>query len=135
MSWSPEKVLTYFEIELSRLKKYLSYIKEATMISKNQISELADNISKKFNLKKIIVFGSYAYGKPDINSDLDLCIITDLGNKRKIDLLRDIRREITLSVQLPIDILVYGDEEFTERSTHQNTLEYKIAKQGLLING
>jgi len=70
------------------------------MISKDQISELADNISKKFNLKKIIVFGSYAYGKPNINSDLDLCIITDLGSKRKIDLLRDIRREITLSVQL-----------------------------------
>jgi len=105
------------------------------MISKNQISELADNISKKFNLKKILVFGSYAYGKPDINSDLDLCIITDLGNKRKIDLLRDIRREITLSVQLPIDILVYDDEEFNERSIHQNTLEHKIAKQGLLING
>ncbi|MDW7681754.1 MAG: nucleotidyltransferase domain-containing protein [bacterium] len=105
------------------------------MISKNQITELAKNISKKFNTKKIIVFGSYAYGKPDSNSDLDLCIITDLGTKRKIDLLRDIRREIALSAQYPIDVLLYDDKEFTERAIHQNTLEHKIIKQGLVING
>ena len=105
------------------------------MISKNQISELADNISRKFNTKKIFVFGSYAYGKPNSNSDLDLCIVTDLGMKRKIDLLRDIRREITLSVQYPIDVLLYDDKEFTERAIHRNTLEHKIVKQGILING
>jgi predicted nucleotidyltransferase len=105
------------------------------MISKNQISELADNISKKFNTKKIIVFGSYAYGKQNSNSDLDLCIVTNLGTKRKIDLLRDIRREITLSVQYPIDVLLYDVKEFTERAIHQNTLEYEIEKHGLLING
>jgi len=58
-----------------------------------------------------------------------------LGYQKKIDLLRDIRREITLSVQYPIDVLVYDDKEFTERAIHQNTLEHKIEKQGLLING
>lgn len=105
------------------------------MISKSQISELAENISKKFNTKKIILFGSYAYGKPNSNSDLDLCIIADLGTKRKIELLRDIRREINLSVQYPIDVLLYDVKEFSERSILQNTLEYKIVKQGLLING
>ena len=105
------------------------------MISKKQISELADNISRKFNTKKIIVFGSHAYGEPNSNSDLDLCIVTDLGTKRKIDLLRDIRREITLSVQYPIDVLLYDDKEFTERAMHRNTLEHKIANQGFLING
>lgn len=105
------------------------------MITKRQISVLADSISKKFNTTKIFLFGSYAYGKPSSDSDLDLCIVTELRSKRKIELLRDIRREINLSFRIPIDILLYDDKEFTERAIHQNTLEHKILKQGILING
>jgi len=105
------------------------------MITKKQINRLADTIAKKFSTKKIFLFGSYAYGKPESESDLDFCIITDLGDKRKIDIIRDIRREINANFQIPIDILLYDNNEFNERSIHQNTLEYKILKQGILING
>ena len=105
------------------------------MISKNQIHELANTILRLFNAKKIFVFGSYAHGTPGSDSDLDLCIVADLGNKRKIELLRDIRREIKESFQFPIDILVYDNQEFSERAVHQNTLEHKISTQGTLIHG
>ena len=105
------------------------------MITKGQINKLADTISKKFNTKKIFIFGSYANGKPKPDSDLDLCIVTELGTKRKIDLIRNIRKEINLILQYPIDVLLYDSKEFTARSIHQNTLEYKISKQGILING
>ena len=105
------------------------------MILKREISALTDTISKKFNTKKIFIFGSYAYGEPNSDSDIDLCIITDLGAKRKIDLLREIRREITSSFHFPIDVLIYDDKEFSERATYENTLEYKISKQGLLVYG
>lgn len=105
------------------------------MITKKQINILAETIAKKFSTRKIFLFGSYAYGEPESESDLDFCIITDLGNKRKIELIRDIRREISLNFQIPIDILLYDNNEFNERSIHQNTLEYKILKQGILING
>lgn len=105
------------------------------MISKEQIDTLVDTISKKFNPQKIFLFGSYAYGNPQSQSDLDLCIITNLGNKRKIELIRDIRKEIRNHFQLPLDILVYEDNEFQQRATLPNTLEHKILKQGILING
>ena len=81
------------------------------------------------------MFGSYAYGKPQPGSDLDFCILTNLGNKRKIELIRDIRKEISFNFQIAIDILLYDNKEFNERAIHQNTLEYKILKQGILING
>jgi len=105
------------------------------MITKTQINILGNTIAKKFRTSKIFVFGSYAYGKPQSESDLDLCIITELGNKRKIELLRDIRREIYSTFQIPMDILLYDREEFNERANHKNTLEHKILKQGILING
>lgn len=31
---------------------------------------------RKLNLEKVILFGSYAYGTPDENSDIDLYIVT-----------------------------------------------------------
>ncbi len=105
------------------------------MISKEQIDTLVNTISKKFNPQKIFLFGSYGYGNPDSQSDLDLCIVTNLGNKRKIDLMRDIRREIRGKFQLPMDILVYENNEFFERAMLPNTLEHKIVKHGILING
>jgi len=105
------------------------------MIVKEQINLLAKTIIKKFNPQKIFLFGSYAYGNPAADSDLDLCIITKLDGKRKIELLRDIRREIRNHFQLPLDILVYDDNEFHQRAVLPNTLEYKIMKQGVLLNG
>lgn len=105
------------------------------MITKKQIRQLANKISENYNTSRIFIFGSYAYGKPNSESDLDLCIVTDLGDKRKIDLLRDIRREIISSLQLPLDILLYDHKEFDERANHRSTLEYKILKQGILLNG
>jgi len=113
----------------------IEYYTRIKMILKRQIRALADTISKKFNTKKIFIFGSYAYGEPNYDSDLDLCITTELGVKRKIDLLREIRKEIMVSFQFPVDLLIYDDKEFTERAAHQNTLEYKISNQGLLIYG
>jgi predicted nucleotidyltransferase len=105
------------------------------MISKNKMDSLVATITKKFKPKKIFLFGSYAYGNPAADSDLDLCIITKLDGERKIDIIRAIRKEIGSHFQLPLDILVYDDSEFHQRAALPNTLEYKILKQGILING
>jgi len=103
------------------------------MITKSQINTLASTIATKFNTKKIFLFGSYAYGKPSPESDLDLCIVIDLKRKRKIELIREIRREINSKFQLPMDILLYDNDEFNERAIHKTTLEHKISHQGILI--
>lgn len=105
------------------------------MVSKKQITEVMNKISKKFNTKKIFLFGSYAYGQPSNDSDLDICIIIDLDNKRKIDMVRDIRRELSSLFKSPLDILLYEESEFNERANLKNTLEYKILKNGLMIDG
>ncbi len=104
------------------------------MINKKQLSKLAKTISQNYGARKIFLFGSHAYGKPTSSSDLDLCIIANLKNKRKIDVIRDIRKEINSFLLFPIDILIYEENEFNERASHKNTLEHKILKSGILIN-
>ena len=39
------------------------------------INEIVDRISKGYKPKKVILFGSYAYGEPTEDSDIDLLII------------------------------------------------------------
>lgn len=65
------------------------------------------------NPEKIILFGSYAYGDPDINSDLDILVVTNddiipssFSEKSKIYLrvskaISDIKRKF------PVDLMVH----------------------------
>lgn len=105
------------------------------IITEEQIRSIADIILMKFGARKIYLFGSYNDGTPSPNSDLDLCVIGNLNGKRKIDLIRDIRREVWAFLQIPFDILLYEENEFNKRANIKSTLEYKISKYGFLING
>ena len=58
-----------------------------------ELKKLATKIKEITPATKIYLFGSYAYGTPTDESDIDLCILTD-ENKRKLEILREIRRNI-----------------------------------------
>lgn len=45
------------------------------MIGKEKITEIVDKIASGYNPDKIILFGSYATGNPNEDSDLDLFVI------------------------------------------------------------
>ncbi|TVM01668.1 MAG: hypothetical protein CV087_10545 [Candidatus Brocadia sp. WS118] len=110
------------------------------IILETQVSEqfelLKNTLKEKFGAKQIFIFGSYAYGEPDQDSDIDLCVITtDLNGKRKIDIIREIRRELINLISNPLDILVYSENEFEERAGLSNTLEHKILMDGIKVYG
>jgi len=105
------------------------------MQTSEQIKLLASAIMKKVAPKTIILFGSQALGNPNKESDVDICIITDLKDRRKIDIIRAIRRASIPIISLPLDILVYDEKEFAERAGLKSTLEYKINTQGKRIRG
>ncbi len=101
----------------------------------DQIEALKSTFSSKFSFSRVYIFGSYAYGKPDQGSDIDICVIGDFKQKKKIDVMRAIRRALMGLISSPMDILVYDEEEFRERALLKNTFEYKIKNDGKLIHG
>ena len=105
------------------------------MFTQNEITSLTNRITSRFAPSKIFLFGSYAFGTPTSDSDLDLCIVTNLEGKRKLDIIRAVRREISAVLHGALDILVYGDDEFAQRSSLQNTFEHKIVEDGKLLHG
>lgn len=54
----------------------------------NLIKEIYGNI----HVNSIYLFGSYAYGNPNEDSDLDICIVTDDKSKRKIEIMKSVRK-------------------------------------------
>ena len=46
-------------------------------ITESLLDEIANKIVEHFHPDQIILFGSYAYGEPKTNSDLDLLVIMD----------------------------------------------------------
>ena len=45
------------------------------MITPSQIRQVSDEIARRFQPGRIILFGSYAYGTPTEDSDVDLLVI------------------------------------------------------------
>ncbi|WP_319203990.1 nucleotidyltransferase domain-containing protein [uncultured Ilyobacter sp.] len=101
------------------------------MINLWKIEEAKNKLIKEFNPKKIYVFGSYAWGSPTEDSDLDLMIITkDCGNK-----INEMRRGIRAlrGIGFSKDIIVESEHEFFENSKDINKIENEIYNRGYLI--
>jgi len=69
-------------------------------------------IANKFNPEKIILFGSYAYGNPTSESDVDLLVIADV-KKSKWELSAEIA--LTVDHAFPLDIIVKTAPEIEAR--------------------
>ncbi|HEV3145002.1 MAG TPA: nucleotidyltransferase domain-containing protein [Gemmataceae bacterium] len=66
------------------------------------IRRFAREVAEQFDPEKIILFGSYAYGSPHRDSDVDILVIMPCRNE--IDQAVKIRRKIDAS--FPMDLLV-----------------------------
>ena len=81
-------------------------------ISKRTISVFAGQIAKQFNPEKIILFGSYAYGKPTEDSDVDILVIMPFNGRNP-----EKATEIWTATKpkFPIDIMVRKPAELKKR--------------------
>ena len=101
---------------------------------KNDLDKIVNEIVNLLPGAKVILFGSYATGNPDKNSDLDLCVVTDKFEGRRMDMMHAIRWTISGKTNLPLDILLFRSDEFLENAKLKPTIEYTIAKEGIMLN-
>jgi predicted nucleotidyltransferase len=102
------------------------------MIKNNTIEEVRNRLIKTYNPLEIYLFGSYAWGQPDEQSDLDILIVVEKSQLNAVDRLYP-GYQALLDLDIPNDILVYTKEEFEQRSHDITTLGYKIKNSGRRI--
>jgi predicted nucleotidyltransferase len=102
------------------------------MINKETIEEVKNRLVKVYNPLAIYLFGSYVWGTPTEDSDLDLLIVVDKSDeksyKRPI-----IGHNVLFGLDVSKDLIVYTREEFEKRSKDVTTLCHKIKRDGELI--
>jgi len=99
------------------------------------INEIVDRISKGYKPKKVILFGSYAYGEPTEDSDIDLLIIKNT-DKRPIDRWVEVKRILRdRSRMLPVSPLVYTEKEIEERIAMKDFFVEEIFEKGEVLYG
>jgi len=81
-------------------------------ISKRAIYAFARKVAKEFRPQKIILFGSYAYGKPTMDSDVDVLIIMSFSGRNP-----EKATEIWMATKpkFPVDIMVRKPSELKKR--------------------
>ena len=101
------------------------------MIESTKINDIVNRIALNFNPDKIILFGSYAVGNANEDSDLDLLIIKDTGqprHRRGFDI-----RKALIGSMIPIDIVVYTKEEFEQEKDEKYSFLNSVIKSAKVL--
>ncbi len=110
------------------------------MINIEELKPLIVERLKPFNPDKIILFGSYAYGTPNEDSDIDLFLLTDnlnIENMRsyKLELQKNLF-DIQKKYLLGIDIFVDTTKRMEDRIKNVKDQFYdEILTKGITIYG
>ena len=99
------------------------------MINKKTINEVQQRLVKLYNPESIYIFGSYAWGKPDPESDLDILVVVDNYTKDRLQMITDGFKALH-ELGIFKDILVYSKKDFEKCSSDHTTICNRIIKEG-----
>jgi len=108
-------------------KKRTEFQKKA----EKEVKKITETIVEKYKPEKIILFGSFAYGKPTRDSDVDLFIIKKTNKSRK-ERHFEVDR-LLLDRTIPLDILIYTPKEVRERLNLGDFFIQEVNKQGEVV--
>ena len=101
----------------------------------SELETLKEIIIRTVPVEQILLFGSYAYGMPNKDSDLDLYVVLkDDAETRELDASIKILGAIGQVKTKPIDIITNKKSKYLKLTTGP-TMERKIAREGIKIYG
>ncbi len=102
------------------------------MLDKKILSFVKDKLVETYNPLKIYIFGSYAWGKPTKDSDLDILVVVEDSDQKSY------KRPVSgykalFDLDIPNEIIVYTKEEFEKYSEDITRLCHKIKEEGEVV--
>ena len=100
------------------------------MVRPEAIRALSDRIAASFHPERIVLFGSYAYGSPTEDSDVDLLVILSHEGKaarKAAEILT------TTRPTFPVDILVRTPAQIEQRISMNDFFMQEIIAKGKVL--
>ena len=101
---------------------------------KRIISSLVEKIRREYQPEKIILYGSFAYGRPHKDSDIDLLIIKDT-DKRPIDRRIEVRRIADIRQPVAFSPFVITPRELSSMLKIGDQFVLEILNKGKVLYG
>ena len=96
----------------------------------DDIHELTERIVQEFHPRRIILFGSYAYGTPGADSDVDLLVILPCENKGSSKAVEILNR---VNPKFSVDLLVRTPEQIRQRLAWNDFFLREIIEKGKVL--
>lgn len=93
------------------------------------IRRFARQVAERFEPDKIILFGSYAYGTPHADSDVDILVIMPARN----ELDQAVRIDLALERNFPLDLLVRTPKNLKWRLEEGDWFLREIVSRGKIL--
>lgn len=124
-------------MELKRFdegKSDLRTLSSAQRLVPEFLREIVQRLVVALEPEQIFLFGSYAYGEPNKDSDVDLLVIVsqsdEPGYRRAREAYRALRGILT-----PTDVIVMTREEVQRKRTVRSSLVSQVLREGKLLYG
>jgi predicted nucleotidyltransferase len=100
------------------------------LIAQDQIQACCDAVAREFRPQRIVLFGSYAYGQPTPDSDVDLLVILPFHGS---DVSKAIQIRSRLDAPFPLDVLVRKPEFIAQRLRERDMFIEMVMTQGRVV--
>lgn len=97
------------------------------MVAIEAILDFSQRVAREFRPESIILFGSYAYGEPTSDSDVDLLVIlpfTGKPSRKAVEILRK------TNPRIPVDLVVRTPEQVRERVANEDWFLREVLEKG-----
>ncbi len=101
----------------------------------DEIRVVVSKIAKYCKPEKIILFGSLAKGKGNVNSDIDLLIVKNSDKKRPFRVKEVFEAVRGLDRNYPLDPIVYTPSELDGRLALGDYFIKEVLEQGKVVYG
>lgn len=98
-------------------------------IPRRLIRRFARDVAARFQPDKIILFGSYAYGTPHADSDVDILVVMPTAN----ELNQSVRISLATPHQFPLDLLVRTPENLAWRLAEGDSFLREVVDRGKVL--
>src|SRR5260370_21407233 len=90
------------------------------------IRRFARQVAERFGPEKIILFGSYAYGTPHADSDVDILVVMPARN----ELDQSVRISLAIEAPFPLDLIVRTPKKLAWRLKERDWFLREGVSQG-----
>ncbi len=100
------------------------------MIDEKKIADLSARIAHEFQPERIILFGSYAYGEPRADSDVDLLVVLAFegkGFRKSLEILNRVDPDF------PVDLVARRPEDTARRYKEGDPLIREALDHGKVL--